>query len=434
MRVPIAPVPIPRDDTAYVSSTCVTEGVQSELDVALCEAREELDYAMHVTSASRNAGLRGTGELDGRGIGTIGAIGGIGATLRAFDELTASDWLGDRDRSDRSDKDRSDRSDRDRSDRSDREGDGGEGASPSEASEVGPECDATDDRVPALSPLLAEGGAEGGAEGRRPVRRGGRRSLERGARIRGARCDVSPGPALIRSMSKARYRALLKELDSSPTSGRAPLPPPACDRPKSAGTPTSGGGRFVAPSRPSSASACVTPLGLSYEGWGARPVVGERKGMPVPPTPLPVSISTPTLGRAPFFSKSKISALRRERDVRMSSSALGNLPCPCPCPTSAIPSVQSQNRELARAVHAKMQGGEVGRLLVTPGFFETLGPDKIYRSAWQMDQADTQELQRATAAADVSNGLRCDPLRVWADNAVRNNLKIFVARTTTFKF
>jgi hypothetical protein len=66
-------------------------------------------------------------------------------------------------------------------------------------------------------------------------------------------------------------------------------------------------------------------------------------------------------------------------------------------------------------------------ILQTPGYYEAVGPEKIYLSDSHTFHTTNSAFEKAVREADVSNGINGDAITRWVENAAENKVKIFVS-------
>ena len=66
-------------------------------------------------------------------------------------------------------------------------------------------------------------------------------------------------------------------------------------------------------------------------------------------------------------------------------------------------------------------------ILQTPGYYEAVGPEKIYLSDSHTFHTTNAAFEKAVREADVSNGINGDAITRWVENAAENKVKIFVS-------
>lgn len=82
-------------------------------------------------------------------------------------------------------------------------------------------------------------------------------------------------------------------------------------------------------------------------------------------------------------------------------------------------------KEMVAETLRKNRVDQTWTLISTPGFYEAVGPEEIFKSDIHKNYVRTDAFDKATRNADVSKGIKRDPLRVWSEDGVKNKIKIF---------
>jgi hypothetical protein len=177
---------------------------------------------------------------------------------------------------------------------------------------------------------------------------------------------------------------------------------------------------------------------------------------------LSISASTGTINHTNSpgtLGKARIQAMRSLRDQLMSTSgsqAMNVHP-------EASPDAQSDAKESVRVTQQmvkdtieKNRVDQTWTLLATPGYYEAVGPEKIFASDTTLGFLVNDKFDKAVSLlvqfsrlsfshsnsltlllpcflslhlqvrdADVTQGIKKDPLRVWSEDGVKNKIKIF---------
>lgn len=144
---------------------------------------------------------------------------------------------------------------------------------------------------------------------------------------------------------------------------------------------------------------------------------------------LSISASTGTIHGSPgSFGKARIQAMRTLRDQLMSTSgslAMNVHPEASPDAQSDAKESVRVTKEMVKETIEKNRVDQTWTLLATPGYYEAVGPDQIFKSDTQLGFLVNDRFDEAVKNADVSQGIKRDPLRVWSEDGVKNKIKIF---------
>jgi hypothetical protein len=96
-----------------------------------------------------------------------------------------------------------------------------------------------------------------------------------------------------------------------------------------------------------------------------------------------------------FFGKNRVKSMRDERDLLMTN--LGAMMVSAQNKSSEFDDVVRRNKVLSAAVKAKNTIDHTTALIATPGYFEAVGPERIYQSVWNQDQVPLDEFNDAVS-------------------------------------
>lgn len=82
-------------------------------------------------------------------------------------------------------------------------------------------------------------------------------------------------------------------------------------------------------------------------------------------------------------------------------------------------------RKMVEEVTEKVKLDSTWDILTTPGYMALLGPEKIYKSEYNLAHTTNEKYDKALREVDLSQGIKMDKLRQWTENAAYNKVKIF---------
>jgi hypothetical protein len=82
-------------------------------------------------------------------------------------------------------------------------------------------------------------------------------------------------------------------------------------------------------------------------------------------------------------------------------------------------------RKMVEEVTEKAKLDSTWDILTTPGYTALLGPEKIYKSEYNLSHTTNEKYDKALREVDLSQGIKMDKLREWTENAAYNKVKIF---------
>jgi len=127
------------------------------------------------------------------------------------------------------------------------------------------------------------------------------------------------------------------------------------------------------------------------------------------------------------LSKARIKEIRTLRDSLMSTAgsfAMNVHPEASPDAQEEAAASVRITKEMVKETMDKNRVDQTWTLLTTPGYYEAVGPSK---SDTQIGFAPSEKFDKAVREADVSQGIKRDPLRVWSEDGVKNKIKLFAA-------
>lgn len=103
-----------------------------------------------------------------------------------------------------------------------------------------------------------------------------------------------------------------------------------------------------------------------------------------------------------MLGRHRIKELRDERDLLMSH--LGSMYVAA-ASRAKFDEAVLDNRVFAEEVKRKSRLDHTAELIPTPGFYEAVGPDRLYKSVWCQDQCPPEQMMESVCC---SNGLYCE--------------------------
>jgi len=131
-----------------------------------------------------------------------------------------------------------------------------------------------------------------------------------------------------------------------------------------------------------------------------------------------------------LFVKNKCMEMKTLRDQLMTTTGSVALNVhPEASPDNQQDQLQSliMTKKLATECVERNQYDQTWNILSTPGYYEAVGPEKIFKSDCHTNHTTNAAFEKAVREADVSNGISGDALTMWAQNAVANKVKVFVS-------
>lgn len=131
-----------------------------------------------------------------------------------------------------------------------------------------------------------------------------------------------------------------------------------------------------------------------------------------------------------LFVKNKCMEMKTLRDQLMTTTGSVALNVhPEASPDNQQDQLQSliMTKKLATECVERNQYDQTWNILSTPGYYEAVGPEKIFKSDCHTNHTTNAAFEKAVRDADVSNGISGDALTLWAENAVANKVKVFVS-------
>lgn len=96
-----------------------------------------------------------------------------------------------------------------------------------------------------------------------------------------------------------------------------------------------------------------------------------------------------------MFEKKKMSELRSERDLLLTNQGSMFFTAAKTLGAGRETDVVEKNKAMAKEIMNRNRSDHTSELIATPGYFETIGPDRIYKSVWNQDLPSEDELFRA---------------------------------------
>jgi len=139
---------------------------------------------------------------------------------------------------------------------------------------------------------------------------------------------------------------------------------------------------------------------------------------------------TGKLGNTFSLSKPRLRDIRALRDHLMSTSGSFTLnvnPDSSPDAQTEVQESIAVTKDMVRDTMMKNKVDQIQGLIETPGYYEAVGPDDIFKSDVHHNYQNTPAFQDAVKAADVTKGIKRDELRVWSEDGIKNKIQIFAA-------
>jgi hypothetical protein len=139
---------------------------------------------------------------------------------------------------------------------------------------------------------------------------------------------------------------------------------------------------------------------------------------------------TGKLGNTFSLSKPRLRDIRALRDHLMSTSGSFTLnvnPDSSPDAQTEVQESIAVTKDMVRDTMMKNKVDQIQGLIETPGYYEAVGPDDIFKSDVHNNYQNTPAFQDAVRAADTTKGIKRDELRVWSEDGIKNKIQIFAA-------
>lgn len=145
-----------------------------------------------------------------------------------------------------------------------------------------------------------------------------------------------------------------------------------------------------------------------------------------------IGIST-NQGTAENCIRPKIREMKGVRDAMMTTTGCLSMLFHPDFHMNGAPDVAetvSATKKLAIQTISRNRVDHQWSLLTTPGYSQALSPEQRYQSETMWQVADSEKLRSSIRKADLSKGLKTNPVKKWSENAARSGIKLFVAGGT----
>ena len=82
-------------------------------------------------------------------------------------------------------------------------------------------------------------------------------------------------------------------------------------------------------------------------------------------------------------------------------------------------------KDMVKETVRKNRVDQTWTLINTPGFYEAVGPEQIFKSDAHLGFTRNDKFDKAVRDANVDLGIKRDDLRVWSENGVKSKIKLF---------
>ena len=97
-----------------------------------------------------------------------------------------------------------------------------------------------------------------------------------------------------------------------------------------------------------------------------------------------------------------MSELRSERDLILTNQGSMFFAAAKTLGAGRETDVVEKNRAMAKEIMSRNRSDHTAELIATPGYFETIGPERIYRSVWNQDLPSEEERLKAVECALIT--------------------------------
>ena len=137
-----------------------------------------------------------------------------------------------------------------------------------------------------------------------------------------------------------------------------------------------------------------------------------------------------TAGSTVSLSKARLADIRALRDHLLTTAgsfALNVNPDSSPDAQQEVQESIAITRDMVAATMNKNRVDQTWDLITTPGYYEAVGPDEIFKSDIHANFVDGPAFQKAVRTTDRTKGIKRDGIKAWAEDGKKNNIEIFAS-------